>query len=332
MVEEIYKNIYRIGVALPGNPLKELNSYFIKGVDDDHDLLIDTGFRRPVCRQALEDGLRQLGSEDDRRQMLVTHLHSDHSGMADIFAGKNQPIYLTGMDIKYLSRFYSGELTDPRHDRFTSEGFTGDLLNEMYRINPAMTEKIPEMDRRFRPLSEGETISVGEYVLQTVSVPGHTPGNAMFYMKDQKIMFTGDHVLFDISPNITWWPDMEDSLGSYLDSLKKALDYDVDIAFPGHRHSGNYRVRIKELLKHHEKRLENAVSIIRDHPGMNAYDITGLMKWKIHARNWDEFPIVQKWFAVGECLAHLDYLCLRGRIRKEKDGDTWRYFVCQTGR
>lgn len=31
MIEEVAKNIYRIGVVLPGNPLKELNSYFIRG-------------------------------------------------------------------------------------------------------------------------------------------------------------------------------------------------------------------------------------------------------------------------------------------------------------
>ena len=48
MVEEVYRNIYRIGVVLPGNPLRELNSYFIRG--EQSDLLIDTGFRRPACR------------------------------------------------------------------------------------------------------------------------------------------------------------------------------------------------------------------------------------------------------------------------------------------
>ncbi|MFQ8841384.1 MAG: hypothetical protein ACLR8P_11160 [Clostridium fessum] len=31
------------------------------------------------------------------------------------------------------------------------------------------------------------------------------------------------------------------------------------------------------------------------------------------AASWEEFPPSQKWFAVGECMAHLDYLRLRGR-------------------
>ena len=32
-------------------------------------------------------------------------------------------------------------------------------------------------------------------------------------------MFLGDHVLFDITPNITTWPDFEDPLGTYVHSL-----------------------------------------------------------------------------------------------------------------
>ena len=55
MIEELYKNIYRIGVPLKGNPLKELNSYFIRGTDGD--LLIDTGFRREDCELAMRDAL-----------------------------------------------------------------------------------------------------------------------------------------------------------------------------------------------------------------------------------------------------------------------------------
>ncbi len=50
MIEELYPGIFRIGVVLPGNPLRELNSYFIRG--EESDLLIDTGFRRPAGRRS----------------------------------------------------------------------------------------------------------------------------------------------------------------------------------------------------------------------------------------------------------------------------------------
>ena len=37
------------------------------------------------------------------------------------------------------------------------------------------------------------------------------------------------------------------------------------------------------------------------------------------------FPLAQKWFAVGECMAHLDYLRLRGLAARDWDGAVWHY-------
>ena len=49
------------------------------------------------------------------------------------------------------------------------------------------------------------------------------------------------------------------------------------------------------------------------------------MTWKIRSRDWESFPPVQKWFAVGECLSHLDHLVFRGDIRRYEDGELRRY-------
>jgi glyoxylase-like metal-dependent hydrolase (beta-lactamase superfamily II) len=123
MIEEVYKNIYRIGVVLPGNPLKELNSYFIRGKDSD--LLIDTGFRRPVCREALEQGLRELESDPARRDVLATHLHSDHSGMADLFTGPDRCIYMSAVDIALLNRFNERRIPSTATAGFWRRAFPG---------------------------------------------------------------------------------------------------------------------------------------------------------------------------------------------------------------
>ena len=92
MIEEVAENIYRIEVRMPGNPLKALNSYFIRG--DEQDLLIDTGFKLPECREDLKEGLKKLNSHQQRRNILLTHLHSDHSGLADEFVGDDCHIYM----------------------------------------------------------------------------------------------------------------------------------------------------------------------------------------------------------------------------------------------
>lgn len=325
MIEELYPHIYRIGVVLPGNPLKELNSYFIKG--DQSDLLIDTGFRREVCREALEEGLRELGSDPAHRDVLATHIHSDHSGMADIFAGPDRRIYMSDNDIRLFKSFFESDDPMDRHSRFLKEGFPEEMLREIFTVNPAFTEKMPIVDPRLYPLHDGDQIRVGDYTLETLLVPGHTPGNTMFYIRDHQIMFTGDHILFDITPNITHWEGFKDSLGNYLEQLQRVRDIPVKLALPGHRQTGDYKARIDSLLLHHDRRIENAYTIVRDHPGMTAYEIAGLMRWKIRAADWDSFPIIQKWFAVGECISHLDYLTARDRMCFKESGGVRRYYV-----
>ena len=324
MIEKVFENIYRIGVALPGNPLRELNSYLIRG--EDRDLLIDTGFRRPVCREALQAGLDELGSDPARRDVLCTHLHSDHSGMADLFAGPGRRIYMGRTDLARISGLLPVEEWLKMYTRFPLEGFSADLLREVFGSNPARTEAMPQRDPRLTPLDDGDVLTVGPYRLETLLVPGHTPGNCMFYLRSQRIMFTGDHILFDITPNITSWPGVPDSLGDYLASLRRVRDLPVDLALPGHRKTGGYRMRIDQLLAHHERRLAEALSIIRSEPGLCAYDIAGRMKWKIRAADWDSFPVVQKWFATGECFSHLDYHLARGAILCEEQGGLRRYY------
>ena len=186
---------------------------------------------------------------------------------------------------------------------------------------------MPEMDPRLTPLRDGDVLRVGSFALETFLVPGHTPGTCRFYLREQGILFTGDHVLFDITPNITSWPEIDDSLGSYIDQLRRVRDRPVRLALPGHRQTGDFRRRVDELLVHHERRLAEALSIIRANPGLCGYEIAGRMKWKIRAADWDSFPLIQKWFATGECLSHLDYLRKRGIVSRIQEGGRLCYYL-----
>lgn len=326
MVEEVAQNLFRIGVPLPNNPLKELNSYLIRG--NDRELLIDTGFRSEVCHQALTAGLEELRSDPSRRDVLITHLHSDHSGMADLFVGPGRQIYMSEVEITYKDLTLNGEYLKTQNERLVSEGFPRELQQHASGSDPGRTMAMPAKKDPFCGLKDGAVIEAGAYRLQMISVPGHTPGNSMFWMERQGIMFSGDHILFDITPNITSWAGVEDSLGHYLDSLKKVRRYPVRQTLPGHRKTGDYHARIDALLRHHDARLSETLKIVTETPGLSAYDIAGRMTWQIRARSWAEFPPVQKLFAVRECLSHLDYLRVRGKIRRAKIDGIDCYEVC----
>ena len=200
MVEEVAPNIYRIPVPLVGNPLRELNSYFIRG--EDRELLIDTGFRRKECYEALSSGLHQLGSQRERRDVLVTHFHTDHAGLADRMAAQHGRIYMNEADALYDRRADDEKLHQETVRRFTAEGFDEAHRQQLFE-KESDNMSYPDFGDRLCLLQPHEKILYGDYKLENIPVPGHTPGNMMLWAEKQGIMFCGDHVLFDISPNIT---------------------------------------------------------------------------------------------------------------------------------
>ena len=325
MPEEIAAGIYRIPVPLVGNPLKELNAYLLKG--EDGNLLIDTGFRQPACREALFSGLWALGVRRGETEVLLTHLHSDHSGLAPEAAGE-RTIFIGEAD-RYSLDGLSGR---ERHwqeleERFQAEGFPRHMLLRMNETNPARS-MAPPTGGHYQGLADGQILEKGGCRIQCLLMPGHTPGQMCYWLPDRGILFTGDHVLFDITPNITAWPSLPDALGAYLDSLRKIRSYEPELALPGHRKTGDLKARVDQLLSHHQRRLEEALDAVKAHPGQGAYVLAGHMTWKIRASSWEDFPVAQKWFAVGECMSHLERLMALGQIRKEVlDGKAAYYAV-----
>ena len=317
IIEQMAENIWSFPVVLPQNPLKWLNCYVIKGLRGERNLLIDTGFRRPECLEALEEGMRVLNIHPEETDIFLTHLHSDHTGNAGALQKMGARILMCGIDQDILH----SESWSRRKRRVLAEGMPEDVLTEVFEHNPAVLYAPGYFEAK--RLAEGDTLDYGGYHLECVLTPGHTPGHMCLYSEERKLMFLGDHVLFDITPNICNWTELEDALGSYLESLKKVMDYDVATALPGHRHCGEItlRKRGESLLRHHERRLAEAEQIVRMNPGIQAYETAGKMTWKIRSRNWNEFPPGQKWFAVGEALAHLDYLTLHGRVERFIDPD-----------
>ena len=325
MVEEVVKNVFRICVPLPDNPLKELNSYLIRG--KGRSMVIDTGFRMPECREALLNGLREAGADCAHLDVALTHLHSDHAGLAPEIVSPDGFIYISEVDRGWLegaSRENGWRSSDVR---YLAEGFPRPLLEELWEANPARA-LAPRECGQYLSLRPGDRLRAGDYTLECVPTSGHTPGHMCFWMEEQGVMFLGDHVLFDITPNITAWNEVEDSLGDYIKSLGVIRRYPIRIPLPAHRGvAGNVRVRTEELAVHHIARLAEALDIVQQNPGLTAYEVAGRMSWKIRARNWEEFPLAQKWFAVGEAMAHLDHLMTSGLVERRIREKVGTYFA-----
>lgn len=320
-IERVLPGIYRICVPLAGNPLRELNSYVIRG---QRNLLVDTGFRTGACRKAVLNGLSCLGISMEDTDILLTHLHADHSGnAADLVCGGGS-VYLSEIDRAFLTGSVEEDGTSLLHrlkkKRLEENGISPEMIQAMLRETPSRTMAADEHFTGYTSLKEGDVIQAGDYRLRAIYTPGHTPGHMCFEIRGTGAMILGDHVLFDISPNITDWPGVKDSLGDYLNSLDKIAGYCVTAPLPGHRKTGDFGKRVRELKDHHEQRLAECLRAVKELGYARLYDITGNMSWKIRAADWDHFPPAQRWFALGECLAHLDHLKQTGEIVSCRDG------------
>ena len=115
------------------------------------------------------------------------------------------------------------------------------------------------------------------------------------------------------------WGSVEYVQGQYnWTNLDKIYNLDIGLVLPGHKAVfKNYKERIQELKHHHQIRIEEVLSILQNGT-MDAYQVASKMNWDIPDKNWEHFPVFQKWFAFGEAVAHLTYLLTMDKIKKEQ--------------
>lgn len=328
MYTKIYDKpeIYQIYVPLPNNPLKNLNCYVVK--TDQGNLVIDTGFNQIECLEALKAGLDELQIDMDYSVLYLTHFHADHSGLTCSIATDKTKVYMHRLDYAFLTRYLNGDQWEWNEAKFLREGFARE---EIYLLREMNQARVWAPDYLFdaEAIDDGYTFKIGEYEFECIFTPGHTPGHSCLYFKSEKIMFLGDHVLFDITPNITMWRDVENSLADYLESLERIKTYDMKLALPAHRKNEmDVYERIEQIKEHHKTRLQETLDIVKAEEGLTATEIGSRLKWSMRGKRWDEFPVQQKWFAVGETISHLDFLRLEGKIIREKArDDRHRYYL-----
>lgn len=310
MIDEILPGLYRIVIPLPASPLKDLNSYVIKS--DDRNLIIDTGFNRSVCWEAMEKGLKELRIDLSRTDFMLTHMHSDHTGLVSRLFTDTSRVFFSAIDAKVFDMNLDWQ---PIVDYAVSNGFQLEELIRAAESHPGFKyspKRIPE----FTLIGHNDYIRIGNYNLRCIHTPGHTEGHICLYDEAKKIFFSGDHVLYDITPHIESWSPQINALKDYLESLDKVKDLPVSLVLPGHRRFfTDLKSRIEEIKKHHEARAREVLDVLGAGT-LNAYDIASKMTWDIDCENWEDFPPAQKWFAVGEAIAHLQYLEEKSKVKR----------------
>jgi glyoxylase-like metal-dependent hydrolase (beta-lactamase superfamily II) len=315
MIEAISANIYKIEIPLPNIPLKFINSYLIRA--PERNLIVDTGLNRKECLDTMVEDLRKVGVNLAETDFFITHFHVDHLGLVSNLLTNHSVIYFNQPEAERLEENRYRTIWKEMLDFTRLNGFPENELQEILLHHPAHQYYGFKEHMPFKFLEDKDTLHLGDYLLTCVRTPGHSKGHTCLYEPYKKILFSGDHILNGITPNISLRSHEENPLRDYLVSLDKVYSLDIELVLPGHgRIFKDSKTRIKELESHHEKRNVEVTLILRK-GNQNAYQVASQMSWDIPYDSWDHFPPLPKWFAIGEAMAHLQYLEEMSVVKRE---------------
>jgi glyoxylase-like metal-dependent hydrolase (beta-lactamase superfamily II) len=322
-VERVRPGLWSIPVPLPNNSLRYVFVYVFE--TDRGPFLVDAGWNTDDAFAALSAGLRQLGSDISEVQgVLVTHIHPDHYGLAGrIREASGAWIALHPADAALIHDRYD-EPTDLLQRVGTMLRRMGAPADELASLQNASMPVLPLVGS-VKPdllVEDGDKPEVPGWDLAAIWTPGHSPGHLCFWEDRNALMLSGDHVLPRITPNIPFHPQAgADPLGDYLRSLEKLEGYDADEVLPAHEHRFvGLSQRLAELRAHHEARFAEVIAAIKT-GSTSAWDIASRMGW---SRPWNRIEGFMRRAAVGEALAHLRALEIRGIVR-EVNGEPSRW-------
>lgn len=161
--------------------------------------LIDSGPLTDEAWDALTAGLARAGLKvADVRRVLLTHGHQDHFGLAQKVAGLSGARLLGGRPDRALFRM--GRDVKLMLDSLARADF-GLGARFLMMASVCHVEHFATPLAAWDELQGGETLPGDGWSVVVRSTPGHTPGSLTFEIPEAGVLFTGDTVLRDITPN-----------------------------------------------------------------------------------------------------------------------------------
>jgi len=251
-------------------------------VGDKNVAVIDPGPDTPAHVEALKRAL------DGKRiaHILVTHTHNDHSPAA-------QPL-----------KEWSGAKTYAFGPHGSGKSDDGPKLEE-----GGDTAFMPDVR-----VKDGDVIAGDGYTFECVYTPGHTSNHMCFGLREEKALFTGDHVM-GWSTTVVTPPDGD--MAAYMASLRRLLVRDDEVLYPTHGAPvRDPKAFVQAYIDHRLEREAQIVACLRDGittiPDMVARMYVDTDK-RLHPA------------AARSVLAHLIQMQREGRVVVEGTGVNARY-------
>jgi glyoxylase-like metal-dependent hydrolase (beta-lactamase superfamily II) len=318
-IREVWPGVFILHLPLPMRPTI-VNVFLLHSGDEW--ALIDTGVNSTDSIQTFEEALRTVGCRPSQiTKLICTHHHPDHFGTSKAYKE------LTGAKLFMHRAEYERSHMFAPHERpadavkfFAACGIPIDRFAHI----PSPAEFWSGLYVTTAPdafIDDGDVIRVGDFEVEVIWTPGHSPGHCVLYLRKEKLMIVGDHLLPRITPHVGYFPGSAgDPLGDFIASQQKVQRFDVNLVLPAH--GGvfpDHRHRANQIIQHHEYRMKEMLDFVR-HAPHTGYEVA------CHAFGMDfNSPLQVQFPATFETLAHLEHLIHRGHVTKDTRGDRVYY-------
>ena len=276
--------------------------------------IIDAGLNNEVSR----DIWNPIIEQHDVSDILLTHYHPDHFGYAGTLQKlTNAEVWMTEIDELAGLTYWEPESLKIVNQNYDTCGLPGHLSQELTTDEKSFNAKVKPYPTVQHHLSEGMKLLFGKHEYEVIFTPGHSDGLISLFNKENSILFSTDHILPRISPNISYWfRGITNPLEAFISSLEKVKLLNAEFVIPSHgKPFRNANQRIEELLDHHQERLTKAYETLKQ--PATIYDV--------NCQLFRKLTIHETRFAMGETIAHLEYLYQNNQCKKYLENGTWYY-------
>ena len=288
--------------------------------------LIDCGINTPQAQNALLLGITAAGFfPQSIERVLITHAHPDHYGLVHIVQELSRAtVYFPEREI---ARVRDRQMLFEVGRLLMEAGMPLELLFQMdqaRRSDPRPRLRHDEVVI----IRDGDRFAfkggadVAEFELVAHLMPGHTGGHVVFHEPRSGVLFAGDQLLPEVSPNPLLEPSLDEpgerrrSLKEYLSSLERMGAMGLDLVYPGHGDPvTDPTALIRRTIDHHGAR-KTVVAELLTAESKTPYEIAQELYPDVSG--YDSF------LAVSEVVAHLDLVVEDGHAEiVENNGVTF---------